>query len=84
MFPITDNSETIIDCFMKETEKYKIKLLNQSKIESITKLDDGKLSLSINEDEEFLADSVLIATGSMPSGYRLAKTLGHSITELIL
>ena len=82
MFPITNDSETIIDCFMKEAEKYKIKLLNQSKIESITKLDDGKLSLSINEDEEFLADSVLIATGSMPSGYRLAKTLGHSVTEI--
>ncbi|MBT3439106.1 MAG: aminoacetone oxidase family FAD-binding enzyme, partial [Gammaproteobacteria bacterium] len=30
----------------------------------------------------FIADSVLIATGSMPGGYRLAQNLGHSTTEI--
>ena len=82
MFPVTNNSETIIDCFMKEAEKYKVQLVTQSNIKSITKLENGKLSLLINEDKNFIADSVLIATGSMPSGYRLAKTLGHTITEI--
>ena len=82
MFPVTDNSETIIDCFMKETKKYKVQLVTQSNIKSIKKLENGKLSLLINKDKNFIADSVLIATGSMPSGYRLAKTLGHTITEI--
>ena len=82
MFPVTDNSETIIDCFMKETKKYKVQLVTQSNIKSIKKLENGKLSLLINKDKNFIADSVLIATGSMPSGYRLAKNLGHTITEI--
>ena len=82
MFPVTDNSETIIDCFMKETKKYKVQLVTQSNIKSIKKLENGKLSLLINKDKNFIADSVLIATGSMPSGYKLAKTLGHTITEI--
>ena len=82
MFPITNNSETIIDCFMKETEKYKVQLVTQSNIKNIKKLENGRLSLLINEDKNFIADSVLIATGSMPSGYKLAKTLGHTITEI--
>ena len=72
MFPVTNNSETIIECFMKEAEKYKVQLLTQSNIKSIKKLENNKLSLLINEDKHFIADSVLIATGSMPSGYRLS------------
>ena len=82
MFPVTDSSETVINCFLKEANKYKIKLLNKKTVKSLKRLEDGKISLYINEDESFIADSVLIATGSMPSGYRLAKNLGHTITEL--
>ena len=82
MFPITDRSETIIDCFIKETNKHKVKLLNKKNVNAIKKLQDGRITLSINEDESFIADSVLIATGSKPLGYNLATALGHSITEI--
>ena len=82
MFPVTDNSKTIIDCFMQEASKHEIKLLNKMNVKSLKKLGDGKISLFINDDESFIADSVLIATGSMPGGYHLAKNLGHSITEI--
>jgi predicted Rossmann fold flavoprotein len=82
MFPVTDSSETIIDCFMQEANNHKIKLLNKMNVKSLKKLEDGKISLFINEDESFIADSVLIATGSMPGGYRLARNLGHSTTEI--
>ncbi|MBT3850772.1 MAG: NAD(P)/FAD-dependent oxidoreductase [Gammaproteobacteria bacterium] len=82
MFPITDRSETIIDCFIKETNKHKVKLLNKKNVNTIKKLQDGRLTLSINEGESFIADSVLIATGSKPLGYNLATALGHSITEI--
>ena len=82
MFPVTDSSETIIDCFMQEADKNEIKLLNKMNVKSLKKLDNGKISLFINDDESFIADSVLIATGSMPGGYRLARNLGHSTTEI--
>ncbi len=82
MFPITDRSETIIDCFIKETNKHKVKLLSKKNVNAIKKLQDGRITLSINEDESFIADSVLIATGSKPLGYDLATALGHSITEI--
>ena len=82
MFPISDSSETIISCFMEEAEKYGIQLLNKKNVKNINKLENGKLSLSINDSETFITDSVLIATGSMPKGYELAKNLGHSITEI--
>ena len=82
IFPVSDRSQTIIDCFMQEAEKHKIKLLTKMSVKSLKKLDDGKISLFINDDESFIADSVLIATGSMPLGYQLARNLGHSTTEM--
>ena len=82
MFPVTNNSETIINCFMQETNKHEIKLLTKMNVKSLKKLENGKISLFINDAESFVADSVLIATGSMPGGYRLAKSLGHTITEI--
>ncbi len=82
MFPITNSSETIIDCFINETRKYKIKLFKKKNITSIEKLKDGNIAISSNKGEAFIADSVLIATGSKPIGYELAKSLGHSLTEI--
>jgi len=82
IFPVSDSSQTIIDCFMQEAKKHKIKLLTKMSVKSLKKLDDGKISLFINDDASFIADSVLIATGSMPHGYQLARNLGHSTTEM--
>ena len=82
MFPITDRSETIIDCFLNEAKKHNVRLLTKKSVKSLKKLDDGRISLFINDNESFLADSILIATGSFPSSYKLAKNLGHTVTEL--
>ena len=45
MFPVTDTSQTIIDCFMDEARKLKVKLLSKKNVKTVKKLDDGKLSL---------------------------------------
>ena len=82
MFPVTDNSRTIIDCFMNEAIKSKIKLLNKKNVKKILITNNNKLSLEINKNEFYEADSVLIATGSKPSGYRLAESIGHTTTEI--
>ena len=82
MFPITDDSKTIINCFIEEAEKYKVKIITKSNIKNISKLEDEKFSLRLNENNEYIANSVLIATGSKTSGYKLAQSLGHTITEL--
>lgn len=82
MFPTTDSSETIINCFMQEINRLGIKILTKRSVKSIKKIDSGRFSLNINNQEEFIADAVLVATGSMPGGYYLAESLGHSITEI--
>jgi predicted Rossmann fold flavoprotein len=82
MFPSTNTSETIIECFEKERVKSKIELQIKQGVSSIT-WDEASEDFSLQLNQEKLkAHSVIMATGSDKSGYRLSAELGHSITEL--
>ena len=81
MFPITNDSQTIIDCFLKEAHQKGIILKKKTNIQSIKNEGHGFV-FEDKDGESHTADKVLIATGSMPQGYKLAKQCGHRITEL--
>lgn len=82
MFPDTDTSETIIRCFLESAEDTGVQVLLNHKVETILKNDSGSFLLNIKNGEQLEADAVMIATGSMAHGHQLAKSLGHTITEL--
>lgn len=81
MFPDTNSSETIIDCFLNLIEKHNIKLSTNCPVKFIEVVSPKKFKLTIGNNNSFMADAVLVATGSVSGGYRLAESLGHSITE---
>ena len=78
MFPITDNSATIINCLTKEAEKLGVILHTRTSVKSLEKK-DKKFQVELKNGSKLLADKVLIATGSNPLGYGWAKDLGHTI-----
>jgi predicted Rossmann fold flavoprotein len=82
MFPDTDTSETIIQCFLSEVDRLGVSLLLNHSVQDIEKLPNGRLKVLLCDKDPIEADRVLIATGSAPAGYTFAKSLGHSITEL--
>lgn len=82
MFPDTNSSETIIQCFMHEVQKYGIEVKTQHIVQNINKLNSEEFQIQIKDREEFLCHKVLLATGSSPAGYELARGLGHTITQL--
>jgi predicted flavoprotein YhiN len=47
MFPVTDNSETIVDCLMNAAQNAGVKLRLNCTVEAITKTSDGKFELTI-------------------------------------
>lgn len=65
MFPATDDSQTIIDCLIKEANKYKVQIRMNSDIKSIYK-DAGKWNLLIHDKLVYTADFVCIACGGFP------------------
>ena len=82
MFPDTNSSQTIIDCYLNLAKQFQIQLMPNSTVKAIEPLASRQLKLNIRGKESFTADAVLVATGSSPAGYRLAESLGHTITEL--
>jgi len=82
MFPDTNTSETIIDCFLDSAQKANVEIKLNHKVDSVQKTENGPFLIQIRNLEPVLADKVMIATGSSAFGYQLAESLGHSITEL--
>jgi predicted Rossmann fold flavoprotein len=79
MFPDTNSSETIIDCFFNLIDKHKIKLITNCPVKSIQAVSPNRFKLTTGDKNSLTADAVLVATGS--GGYHLPKSLGHSISE---
>lgn len=82
MFPTTNDSKTVIECFVQCCRELNVKILTGHSVQSIKKDPDGKFTISLREQEPLIADRVMIATGSSSGGYQLAKDLGHTITDL--
>ena len=80
MFPVTDNSQTIIDCLLSETHRLKIKIEMGEEVEKIEKSGDG-FEIQSRSGKTFKAKKILISTGGIPKldSYRWIENLGHSI-----
>lgn len=78
MFPITDSSETIINCFMKEAKKIGVVIKTQSKVQSIEKVEEG-FQLKFDAVNSIYADRLILATGSGTRGWEFVKNLGHTL-----
>jgi hypothetical protein len=84
MFPATNSSQTIIDCFLQETERLGIKVLKNSSIVGITSLNENKengdYAWAIKTIRNtYQAKKILVATGSNPKIWELLRQMGHTI-----
>ena len=82
MFPITDDSATIVDCLTKAAQQAGVRVKVRSPITTIQKLDDTfELGIKSSKDspKTVQCDRLLLATGSSPIGLRVAKALGHTL-----
>lgn len=80
MFPSTDLSSTIIDCLMAEAARSKVTIRTKTVVENMLK-EEGGFRLTLASGETIRCESLLLATGSHPSGFKLAQALGHTIQE---
>lgn len=80
MFPTTDSSETIINCFLKEVQRLGIKIIPQTKLQSIEKTENG-FKLNTGTNSPLFADRLILATGSAKEGWEFAQNFGHTIQK---
>lgn len=77
MFPETDSSQTIIDCFISETKRLGIEVLKNHSVKRIEKEGD-RWNITTSEGN-FISEKLVVATGSNPKVWKLLENLGHSV-----
>ena len=93
IFPITDKSMDVLECFKKRLKELNVKIyLNESaKQILIKKTETEERVIGVKTDKKIIdADKVILATGgksypltgSTGDGYKMAKDLGHTVTEI--
>lgn len=83
MFPVTDSSETIIDCFMMEAKRLNVKINLEAEVLSIHP-NNQTLNVKTNK-HTYTADAVICSTGghNQKKNYSFIEEAGHSISPLI-
>ena len=77
MFPVSDSSQTIIDCFTSETERLGIEVHTSESVKDILVHNEHFEITTTNK--VYAAKKVVVATGSNPKIWNLLEKLGHTI-----
>ncbi len=80
MFPVSNSSQTIIDCFMQEVIKYKIDICYNANVVAVLKK-ENTFEVHLQNKKIWKADFVCIASGSYQSmlQYSWLQSLHHTI-----
>jgi predicted Rossmann fold flavoprotein len=82
MFPVTDDSATVVDCLMQAARRAGARLVTGSGVKSVKAVSGGSFEVALSGGDAVRADRVLIATGGgrVSAGLSIAASLGHSVT----
>lgn len=77
MFPVSDSSQTIIDCFLNAAKKHKIDILTGQSVQSVFR---SEVSWKVETNQQtFRCDNLVMTTGSNPKMWEMLEKLGHTI-----
>ena len=95
IFPVTDKSKDVLDCFEKRLKELNVKIMYNTKVEEIiieNKVNNDRPKvIGVKANNKIIkADKVILATGgksypltgSKGDGYEIAEKLGHKITDI--
>ena len=80
MFPVTDSSDTIIQCLLQEAARYQVEVRLHAEIVSLQKT-NGLFVLQTAKGERIEADQVVVACGGYPKAamFDWIQQTGHTI-----
>jgi len=79
IFPVSNSSQTIIDCFVNETKKLGIKVLTSHSVKNF-KNQNQSWKLETNQGD-ITCNKLMIATGSNPKIWNVLNKLGHETID---
>jgi predicted Rossmann fold flavoprotein len=83
MFPVSNSSQTIIDCFLKATQKLGIAVLTGQSVQSIfnPEVSGENLWKIETQSENYLTEKLILATGSNPKVWEMLQNFGHAVVS---
>jgi predicted Rossmann fold flavoprotein len=79
VFPQSNSSQTIIDCFLESAKNAGVILKTSTRVDAIKKI--GEKFIIKTTSEEFTANYVLVAPGSNTKVWNMMEELGHTIIK---
>lgn len=79
LFPRSQRSASVVDTLRREAARLGVTLRTSEALQAAEPLPDGGFQLRLRSGAALRADRLLLATGSHPSGHRLAAGLGHTV-----
>lgn len=82
MFPVTNSSQTIIDCLLSEVDKYGVEILVNKEVVEIIKVNE-QWSIGFKTGDHLNADHICIASGGYPKSmqFEWLQRTGHTIAK---
>ncbi|MCH7525006.1 MAG: NAD(P)/FAD-dependent oxidoreductase [Bacteroidetes bacterium] len=77
IFPVSNSSQTIVDCFTNEIKRLGITVLKTHSVKNIV-TKNSLWNIETNQNT-FVSEKLLVATGSNPKIWKILQDLGHKI-----
>lgn len=93
IFPVSDKAKDVLDSFLKELHNLGVKIYTDCKVQRVLIKNNSAVGVEYvqnNRIYDMEADKIILATGgksypttgSTGDGYKIAKELGHTITDI--
>jgi predicted Rossmann fold flavoprotein len=79
LFPRSNRSSSVIATLQRAATAVGVVLRSQTALQSVQPLPQGGFALGLRPAAQLVARRLVLATGSHPSGRRLAQALGHGL-----
>ncbi|KQC31015.1 NAD(P)/FAD-dependent oxidoreductase [Flagellimonas eckloniae] len=79
VFPKSNSSQTIIDCFVNEAERLGVKILRNSSVKEFGRSKEGDRWRITTMNKHYQTKKLLLATGSNPKIWKQLEKMRHTI-----
>jgi predicted Rossmann fold flavoprotein len=82
MFPVTDDSSTIVECLLRDAGRYRVDIRMRAEVRSVQSKHDGTgFGITLSNGETIDADLLCVAAGGYPkaASFGWLEALGHSV-----
>ncbi|WP_106790688.1 NAD(P)/FAD-dependent oxidoreductase [Aquimarina sp. Aq78] len=81
IFPVSDSSETIINCFLSEAKRCGVEILKNHAVKNFYQKDEQWFVET--SQGNFVTTTLMIATGSNPKIWKIVQDLGHQTVDAV-